>query len=347
MHYRPLGRTGMMVSRFCLGAMMFGSWGDPDEDRCITVINRALDEGINFIDTADMYSDGQSEEIVGRALRTRREDVILATKFHHPLSSDAKVPNRSGNSRRWIVQAVEASLRRLGTDWIDLYQVHRPDPHTDVEETLSALTDLRQAGKIRAFGTSTFRSHEIVDAHWLAQVRHLGIPTTEQPPYSILARGIEADVLPVAQQLRLGVLTWSPLNSGWLSGAYRKGQPLPSNSRQGRTPWRFDLDNPENVAKLEAVEALHSLAEDEGLTLIQLAIGFVLAHPVVTSVIIGPRTMEQLESQLTAAPVSLSDAVLARIDEIVRPGTNLAHRDAGISGRPLTARDLRRQFIGG
>lgn len=345
MDYRPLGRTGMMVSPLCLGAMMFGEWGEPDESACVRITHRALDAGINFVDTADLYSDGQSEEIVGKALRGgKRDDVVLATKFHFPHSGEANVPNRSGNSRRWIMKAVDASLRRLQTDWIDLYQVHRIDPNTDLEETLSALTDLRQAGKIRAFGTSIFPAHEIVRAHWIAERRNLAYPMTEQPPYSLLVRGIEADVLPVAHALGLGVLTWSPLASGWLSGRYRQGRPLPPNSRQGRTPWRFDMSRSENVAKLAAVERLHEIADSVGLTLVELAIGFVLAHPVVTSAIIGPRTMEHLESHLAAGEVTLSDETLERIDTIVPPGTVVARRDAGVSDLPLTARRVRRRL---
>jgi len=328
MDYRDLGRTGMQVSPLCLGAMMFGAMGEPDHDTSIKIIHRALDAGINFIDTADVYSQGESEVIVGKALAGgRRDDVILATKFHGqmgvPPGDPGGDPNKRGNSRRWVVQEVDNSLRRLGTDWIDLYQVHRPDRHTDVEETLSALTDLQRQGKIRAFGCSTFPAHQLVEAHWVAERRGLGRFVTEQPPYSILVRGIEADVLPVAQRYGMGVLPWSPLAGGWLTGAYRKGRDIPTSRRAERMPGRYDLANPENQRKLDAADALGELADKAGISLIHLALGFVLAHSAVTSPIIGPRTMEHLESQLTAAEVVLTDDVLDRIDEIVPPGITI------------------------
>ena len=334
MDYRGLGRTGMHVSPLCLGAMMFGAWGEPDHDACIRIIHRALDAGINFIDTADAYSDGESEAIVGRALANgRRDQVILATKFHYPMDGQDGAyvgdPNRRGNSRRWIMKEVENSLQRLGTEWLDLYQVHRPDEATDIEETLSALTDLRQQGKIRAFGSSTFPAHQIVKAQWVAEKRALGRFTTEQPPYSILVRGIEADVLPVAQQFGLGVVSWSPLAAGWLTGAYRKGRELPSSSRASRMPARYDLSMPGNQAKLDAADALARLADDAGISLIHLALGFVLACPAVTAPIIGPRTIEQLESQLGAANKAVPVDVLAEIDKIVAPGVTLSAVDTG------------------
>src|SRR5689334_16598672 len=219
MEFRPLGRTGVQVSPLCLGTMLFGAWGNPDHDDSIRIIHRALDAGINFVDTADVYAAGESEEIVGRALEGRRDDIVLATKFHGSMGDD---PNRKGSSRRWIVREVEDSLRRLRTDWIDLYQVHRPEPDTDVDETLGALTDLVRAGKIRYFGSSTFPAHAIVEAQWVAERRGRERFVTKQPPYSILVRGIEGDVLPVCQQYGIGVLTWSPLAGGWLSGKYRK-----------------------------------------------------------------------------------------------------------------------------
>ena len=221
MEYRTLGRTGMHVSTFCLGTMVLGAWGNRDEDECQAIVHAALDAGINFIDTADMYAFGESEEIVGRALRGRRDAVILATKFFNPMGED---PNHRGASRRWIVRAVEDSLRRLDTDWIDLYQVHRPDPDTDLDETLGALSDLVHAGKIRAFGTSTFPAEVLVEAQWMADRRGHVLPSTEQPPYSIFARGIERAVLPTCQRYGLGVLVWAPLNGGWLTGKYRDGQ---------------------------------------------------------------------------------------------------------------------------
>ncbi len=352
MNYRSLGRTGMKVSPLCLGAMMFGAWGEPDHDKSIAVIHRALDAGINFIDTADVYSQGESEVIVGKALAAgRRDDVILATKLHAqmgvpvdaPFGSPGGDPNKRGNSRRWIMKEVENSLRRLSTDWIDLYQVHRPERETDIEETLSALTDLQRQGKIRAFGSSTFPAHEVVHAQWVSERRALGRFVTEQPPYSILVRGVEADLLPVAEQFGLGVIPWSPLAAGWLTGRYRKGQDAPPSHRRERMPARYDLENPENQLKLDAAEELAVLAQEAGLTLVHMALAFVLQHPAVTAPIIGPRTMEQLESQLAAADVTLSSDVLDRIDKIVPPGVTLARFDRGYVAPALSDPFLRRQ----
>jgi aryl-alcohol dehydrogenase-like predicted oxidoreductase len=351
MDYRGLGRTGMQVSPLCLGAMMFGAWGEPDHETSVKVIHRALDAGINFVDTADVYSQGESEVIVGKALAGgRRDDVILATKFHGQMGvpvdapmGTAGDPNRRGNSRRWIVRAVEDSLRRLGTDWIDLYQVHRPDPGTDVEETLSALTDLRQQGKIRAFGSSTFPAHEVVEAQWAADRHGLGRFVTEQPPYSILVRGIEADLLPVAERYGMGVLPWSPLAGGWLSGRYRKGQDAPQSNRATRIPIRYDLSLPENQRKLDAADALAVLAEEAGIPLVHLALAFVLRHRAVTAPIVGPRTMDQLESQLGAVDVVLPDDLLDRIDEIVPPGVTLSRFDAGYVPPAVSDPALRRR----
>ena len=320
MEHRSLGRTGVSVSKFCLGAMMFGAWGNPDHDESIRIIHRALDAGINFVDTADVYAQGESEEIVGKALAGRRDDIILATKFHGAMGDD---PNRQGSSRRWIIREVEDSLRRLGTDWIDLYQVHRPRTDTDVEETLSALSDLVHQGKIRYIGSSTFPASQIVEAQWVARDRHLQRFVTEQPPYSMLVRAVEADVLPTCVRHGMAVISYSPLAGGWLSGRWRKDAGQQSSSRAGRLPERFDLSQPANQRKLDAVEQLARLAEEAGITLIQLAIAFVLNHPAVTAPIIGPRTMEQLESQLAAADVVLDEAVLDRIDEIVPPGTTI------------------------
>lgn len=348
MEYRGLGRTGMQVSPLCLGAMMFGEWGEPDHDTSVRIIHRALDAGINFVDTADMYSQGESEVIVGKALAGgKRDDVILATKFHGPMDvpmgQPGGDPNKRGNSRRWVVQEVENSLRRLQTDWIDLYQVHRPDTATDVEETLSALTDLQRQGKIRAFGSSTFPAHEVVEAQWVAERRGLGRFVTEQPPYSLLVRGIEADLLPVAQRYGMGVLPWSPLAGGWLTGRYRKGQDIPTSRRAAMMPARYDLSDPDNQRKLDAADAFAELAEKAGLSLIHLALAFTLAHPAVTAPIIGPRTMEQLESQLGAADVTLSTEVLDRIDEIVPPGVTLSRGDHSYTPPALSDPFLRRR----
>lgn len=320
MDYRPLGRSGVSVSQLCLGAMMFGAAGNPDHDDSIKIIHRALDAGINVIDTADVYSTGESEQIVGKALAGgRRDGVVLATKVGLPFGQD---PNQRGTSRRWIRQAAEGSLRRLGTDWIDLYQVHRLDPATDVDETLGALSDLVHEGKIRAFGASNRAGSEIVEAQWTAERRGRERFRTEQPPYSMLTRAIEYDVLPTCQRHGLGVLTYSPLAGGWLSGRYRKGQHVSgpgSAARAQRFPGVFDSANPANAAKLDAADALAALASQAGLTLVQLAIAFVTRHPAVTAAIVGPRTMDHLESYLAADGVELSSDVLDRIDEIVPP----------------------------
>jgi aryl-alcohol dehydrogenase-like predicted oxidoreductase len=326
MDYRPLGRTGVKVSPLCLGAMMFGAWGNTDRADCVRIIHAALDAGINFVDTADVYSAGESEEIVGQALRGRRDDVVLATKVHGAMGED---PNRRGNSRRWIIREVEDSLRRLGTDWIDLYQIHRPEQDTDVEETLGALSDLVQQGKVRYIGSSTFPASQIVEAQWAARDRGLQRFVCEQPPYSMLVRGIETDVLPTCVRHGMGVIPWSPLAGGWLSGRWRKGADAPGSTRARRLPARYDLSNPANQRKLDAVEQLAQLAEDAGMTLIQLAIAFVITHPAVTAAIVGPRTMEHLESQLAALDVELAADVLDRIDEIVAPGTNVNPADGG------------------
>ncbi len=320
MQYRTLGRTGIKVSPFCLGAMMLGAAGNPDHDAGIRIIHRALDAGINFIDTADAYSRGESEEIVGKALQGRRDTVVLATKAHLPMGSD---PNQQGNSRRWLFQAVDNSLRRLQTDHIDLYQIHRPAPDTDIEETLSALTDLMRAGKIRAIGSSTFPASQIVEAQWVAERRGLARFRSEQPSYSILNRGIEREVLPVCQQYGMGAMVWSPLAMGMLTGRHRRGQ----TAESGRTRYnpRYFADD----AKLDAVERLIPLAAEAGLPLAHLALAFAVSHPGVTAAILGPRTIEQLDDLLAAAEVGLADEVLDAIDAIVAPGT-----DAGILHAP-------------
>jgi aryl-alcohol dehydrogenase-like predicted oxidoreductase len=339
MEHRNLGATGVKVSPLCLGAMMFGEWGNPDHDESIRIIHRALDAGINFIDTADVYSRGESEEIVGKALKGRRDDVVLATKVHGPMGDD---PNQFGNSRRWIVREVESSLQRLQTDWIDLYQIHRPEPDTDIDETLGALSDLVHQGKVRYIGSSTFPPSQIVEAQWAAQRRNRERFITEQPPYSMVVRGIEADVLPTCRRYGMGVIPWSPLAGGWLSGRWRKGQDAPDSTRAERLPARYDLSDPGNQRKLDAVEQLAQLAEQAGMTLIELAIAFVIRHPAVTAAIIGPRTMEQLESQLPAADVTIPDDVLDRIDEIVPPGTNVNPVDGGWANPALEPQARRR-----
>jgi len=320
MQYRTLGRTGVQVSSLVLGAMNFGQIGRITQDEATAIVDAALEAGINLIDTADMYSGGESEELVGRAIAGRRDDIVLATKANLPMGDER---NHQGSSRRWLVTALDNSLRRLGVDHVDLYQIHRWDPKTSDEETLSALTDLQRAGKIRYFGSSTFPAYRLVQAQWTAREHHLGRYVTEQPSYSILQRGIETHVLPVAEQYGLGVLVWSPLASGWLSGAIRAGREI-ATYRSALMPQRFDTTIPANRARLDAVERLANVADEAGLTLIQLALGFVTAHPAVTSAIIGPRTLEHLHAQLAAADTALPADVLDAIDAIVAPGTDLA-----------------------
>ena len=340
MALRPLGRTGVKVSPLCLGAMMFGAWGETDHDESIRIIHRALDAGINFIDTADVYSRGESEEIVGKALAGgRRDNVILATKVHGTMGDD---PNEFGNSRRWIVREVENSLRRLGTDWIDLYQIHRPELDTDIDETLGALTDLVRAGKVRYIGSSTFPASAIVEAQWVAERRGRERFVCEQPPYSLLHRGIEADVLPTCRRYGMGVIPWSPLAGGWLSGRWRKDADDLTSRRSALVPGRYDLSIPENQRKLDAADALGKLADEAGMTLIEMALAFVIRHPAVTAAIIGPRTIEHLESQLTAADVELSDELLDKIDEIVPPGVNVNPADQGWQNPELAPEARRR-----
>ncbi len=341
MEQRILGRTGMSVSRFGLGTMVLGIWGNTDIGECEQMVHRALDAGINLVDTADMYGDGENEQIVGRALGPRRDQVVLCTKFHHPVGPTDD-PNRRDNSRRWIMLAVEDSLRRLGTDWIDLYQVHRPDPDTAIEETVEALSDLVRAGKIRAWGTSTFPAHEIVAAHWAAD-RGRGIgPHCEQPPYSILCRGIEGDVLPTAQHLGMGVLTWSPLSGGWLTGKYQRGKAPPPGSRGDTTPEHFDVGN---ERKFDAVERLRGIAADAGLSLTHLALAWNVEHPAVTAALLGPRTLGQLDELLGAADVRLDVDTLDAIDQVVAPGLTINEADVGWTPPSLAPARRRRWLL--
>jgi aryl-alcohol dehydrogenase-like predicted oxidoreductase len=341
MRMRTLGGTGIKVSPYCLGAMMFGAWGNPDHEESIRIIHAALDAGLNFVDTADVYSAGESEEIVGKALKGRRNDVVLATKAHSPMGAD---PNMRGNSRRWIVREVENSLRRLQTEYIDLYQMHRPDPDTDIDETLSALSDLVRSGKVRTIGSSTFPAEQIVEAQWVADRRGHERFRCEQPPYSILVRGIESAVLPTCQKYGMGVIVWSPLAGGWLTGRFRKDTDVDmTKGRAQRLPLRFDPAIPGNQAKLAAVEDLVKIAADVGCSLIHLALAFVTTHPGVTSAIIGPRTMDQLTGLLAAAELTLDDDVLDRIDQVVPPGTTLNPADAGWQPPAVTDPALRRR----
>jgi aryl-alcohol dehydrogenase-like predicted oxidoreductase len=330
--YRTLGSTGVKVSSLCLGAMSFGKWGNPDPDNCVRIIDTALDAGINIIDTGDVYSGGESEQIVGRAIASRRDDIVLATKVSSPMGPG---PNQQGSSRRWIMRACEDSLRRLGTDYIDLYQIHRLDPETSLDETLGALTDLVRQGKVRYLGSSTFQPSTIVEAQWAAERRALERYACEQPPYSILVRSIEAEVLPTCDRYQMGVLAWSPLAGGWLSGRWRKDATAADltsyrtkTMAHPTTLAHYDLSVPGNQAKLDAATELAALADDAGLTLVQLAVAFVTAHPAVTSAIIGPRTADQLTGLLSAADVTLEPAILDRIDQIVPPSVSLNPADA-------------------
>jgi aryl-alcohol dehydrogenase-like predicted oxidoreductase len=342
MQYRTLGRTGIKVSPYALGAMMFGAVGNPDHDESIKIIHRALDAGINVIDTADMYSHGESEEIVGKALKGRRDDVVLATKARFPVDFDPSgaspmVPNRSGASRSWLIRALDGSLRRLGTDYVDLFQIHQPDPDTDLEETLSALTDLVRAGKARAVGISSLPASDIVRSHWIAERRGLIRFRTEQPPYSILNRGIEREVLPVVQEYGMGSLVWSPLAGGLLTGRYRKNQQNATHRS------RFGFQHLSDERRLDAVEQLIPVARDAGIPLTHLAMAFAIAHPGVTSAIIGPRTMDHLDGLLAGVDVRLTDEILDRIDEIVPPGTDIGRLDMAYNPPAIERARLRRR----
>lgn len=338
--YRVIGDSGIAVSPLCLGAMMLGPYGRVEKEDGVAIVQRAIDVGINFIDTADVYSAGVSEEIVGKAIRHCRDDIVLATKFTMPMSRRA---NESGHSRKWIFRAVEDSLRRLGTDYIDLYQAHRPDSSTGVDELLSTLTTLIQQGKVRIVGSSTFPAHSIVEAQWVAERRNRERFLCEQPPYSLLARGIERDVLPVAQQYGMGVITWGPLAGGWLSGRFHRGMAQPDAPRNRVNFARYDMTSSENQKKLGVVEAISELAKNAGLSMPHLSVAFALNHPAVTSVLIGPRTIEHLDGLIGAAGVTLSEDVLDELDAICPPGASFNMADAGYDPPAVTNPRLRRR----
>jgi len=340
MELRTLGSTGIQVSPLCLGTLMFGDWGNPDAEDCARIVHRALDCGVNFIDTADRYALGNSEEIVGRALVGRRDEVVLATKVGYPMGDD---PNHRGASRRWIVRAVEDSLRRLQTDYIDLYQIHRPDYATPLDETLGALTDLVRSGKVRAIGSSTFPPSMVAEAYWRAERRGVERFATEQPPYSLLQRSIESELLPVTQRYGMGVLVWSPLSQGWLTGKVRPGAPPPDTARASWNPDVFDMSTDENQRRMDAVTALSDLADEAGVSLIHLALAFVIRHPGVTAAIMGPRTVEHLDASLGAADLRIPEDVLDRIDEIVAPGTDVVPSERYAAADPLASREARRR----
>jgi aryl-alcohol dehydrogenase-like predicted oxidoreductase len=337
MRYRTLGRTGIQVSSYALGAMNFGAMANGDQEESARIIRTALDAGINLIDTADVYSRGESEQIVGEAIKGRRDEVVLATKFSNPMGES---PNQRGGSRRWITRAAEDSLRRLDTDYIDLYQYHYPDDTTDIEETLSALTDLVRSGKVRAIGTSKQPAAGIVESQWVSERRGFERFRCEQPHYSILNRGIEREILPATQRYGMGTIVWSPLAQGLLTGRVRKGQQS-TLTRQG--PYFAHLSD---ERRIDAVEALILVAQQAGISLTHLAMAFAIAHPGVTAAILGPRTIEQLDDLLAGANVWLSDDVLDQIDSIVPPGTDVGELQMGYHPTALTVPHLRRRPAG-
>lgn len=338
MERRRLGSSGVEVGAFALGTMMFGAWGNADRDECVRMVDMALDAGINLLDTADIYDAGVSEEIVGEALRGRRDRVVLATKFGNAMDDD---PAHRGGSRRWVRHAVTDSLRRLQVDHIDLYQMHRPDPDVPFDETLGVLTELVDEGIVGAIGTSTFPAEMIVEAQWAADRDGRIRPATEQPPYSILCRGVEHAVFPMCRKYDIGALVWAPLNGGWLTGKYRRDQPPPASSRAEREPDHFDLGGGWREVKFDAVDRLAAIAADAGTSLTGLALGFALAHPAVSAVLIGPRTPDQLADLLTLADVRLDADTLAAIDAVVPPGTTINPSDSGYANHHLSPTNLR------
>jgi aryl-alcohol dehydrogenase-like predicted oxidoreductase len=353
MRFRLIGDTGVRVSSFALGSAMFGTWGNSDERECAQIIHRALDAGINLIDTADIYSDGQAERIIGQAIKDRRDELIVATKFHAPMGPGR---NDRGNSRLWIMRAVEASLRRLATDRIDLYQVHRPQPETAIEETLQALSDLVTQGKVRYIGSSTFQAWQLVQAQAASQRLRCARFVSEQPPYSILVRGIERDVLAAAREYKLGVIVWSPLAGGWLSGQYRSRVPPAGSraarsreyrSRGGRMEERYQIAADANAAKFQIIDDLAEVAGQARLPLLSMALAFTLAHPAVTSCLIGPRTPDQLDAILAHADTELDEETLDAIDAIVLPGTVVNPADLGWDLPWMTSSARRRQAADG
>jgi aryl-alcohol dehydrogenase-like predicted oxidoreductase len=349
MEFRLLGDTGVRVSAYALGSVMFGAWGNNDERECSAIVNRALDGGINLIDTADAYSDGQAEEIIGRAIRSRRDEVLVATKFHAPMGPG---PNERGNSRLWIMRAVESSLRRLGTDHIDLYQVHQPDADVPLAETLGALDALVTQGKVRYIGCSNFQAWQLAEAQAVSRERNCVRFVCEQPPYSIMARSVERDVLPVAQRYHMGAIVWSPLAGGWLAGRYQRGEAPPADTRAGRVDEyhrrggrmheRYQMASEANIAKFDVVAGLAKLADAACLPMVDLALAFTLAHPAVTSCLIGPRTLGQLESILAGADTRLDEVTLDAIDELVPPGSVLNPADSEFA-QPWLSTSARRR----
>ena len=342
MEYRTLGRSGVQVGAIALGTMMFGRGGNRDADECVRMVHRSIDAGVNLFDTADGYGLGDSEEILGRAVADRRDHAIVATKCFFPHGRD---PNRRGGSRRWIMQACDESLRRLGLDHIDLYQLHRLDPDTDPEESLGALTDLVRAGKVRMVGTSAASAHEIVELMWIADRSRTVRPVCDQPMYSIFTRAIERAVLPACQRYGVGTIVYGPLNGGWLTGKYTRDAPPDSGTRAARnfvTKQWWDFERAEIQRKFDVVDALQVLASESAIALSHLALAFTLAHPAVTAAIIGPRTIVQLDDLLTGADVRLDADVLDRIDALVAPGTDVDPANEVSFDRSLSRTHLRR-----
>ncbi|HVB06187.1 MAG TPA: aldo/keto reductase [Acidimicrobiales bacterium] len=343
MRYRNLGATGMQVSAICLGAMAFGA-GNEDPDDCARVVHLALDSGVNFIDTADRYSNSRSEEILGKALVGRRDEVVLASKFGLPAGPGL---NERGGSRRWIERAVDASLRRLQTDWLDLYQLHSPDFGTDLDETLGALSDLVHKGKVRAIGASNTPPERIVEGQWVAERRGHVKFRVEQPQYSLFVRGAERSVFPTLERYGMGAIVWSPLNGSWLTGRYRSDDDVRNHSaRAKRSPYRFDLAQPGNQAKYALLAELEKIAADAGISVTHLALAFVMTHPAVTAAIVGPRTYEQMADLIAGAPVELDDATLDRLDELVPPGGVVNREDARNPSVGLAEGAVRRRAVG-
>lgn len=338
MEKRRLGSSRVDVSAIGLGTMMFGAWGNPDREQCRRMLDMALDAGITLVDTADIYDFGVSEDMLGEFLTGRRERVVLATKFGNAMDDD---PLHRGGSQRWVREAVTDSLRRLRTDHIDLYQMHRPDPDVPFEETLGALDELVREGLVGAVGTSCFPSEQLVESQWIAARRNFVRPTSEQPPYSILCRGVERAVFPMCRRYDVGAIVWAPLNGGWLTGKYRRDEAPPASSRAAREPDHFDHGSNWREIKLDLVERLEKVATEAGVSLTGLALGFALAHPAVSAVLLGPRTPEQLADLLTLADVRLDHDTLAAIDAIVPPGTDVNPADAGYTPHWLAQEHLR------
>mgnify|MGYP001273261044 CR=1 FL=1 len=340
MEMRVLGRSGVNISKFGFGSGMFGYFANSDQKECSAMVHKAIEAGINYFDCSDSYSYGEAETILGKALKGKRNDVVLATKFSLPFGDG---PNQKGASRVWIHKAVDASLKRLNTDYIDLYQVHRPDASTDIDETLGALSDLVHSGKIRLLGSSTFPAEQIVEAQWASERRNRERFLVEQPPYSIFARRIEADVLPTCQRYGIGVVAWSPLSQGWLTGKWRRGSDAAGTNRDKLQPHLFDMSRSDNQLKLDLIEQLSAVAQEGGITLMHMALAFVCAHPAVTSAIIGPRTLEQLDGLLAGAEIILSEDILDAIDRIVHPGTTVSSDDQGYVAPEISITRMRRR----